>query len=81
MSFGQHLQKLRGEAGVSRRELARRAGVPESTLRSWESDRGFPGLQALLELARALGLPVERLAEGVEDPAEDEPGPGQTSDS
>jgi hypothetical protein len=30
-------------------------------------------MPALLRLARALGVRVERLAEGVEDPAEDEP--------
>jgi transcriptional regulator with XRE-family HTH domain len=52
--------------------LARKAGVPESTLRAWESDRGFPDLARLLQLAKALGVRVERLAEGVDDPAGDE---------
>jgi hypothetical protein len=32
MSFGQHLQALRGETGLSRGELARRARVRASTL-------------------------------------------------
>jgi transcriptional regulator with XRE-family HTH domain len=72
MSFGQHLRALRDEAGLPRAELALRAGVPASTLRSWENDRGFPGLAAGLRLAGALGVPVGRLAEGVEDPAEEE---------
>jgi transcriptional regulator with XRE-family HTH domain len=54
-------------------ELARRAGVPTSTLRGWEGDRGFPTLPAARRLAAALGVPVERFAEGVEDPGEDEP--------
>jgi hypothetical protein len=36
-------------------------------------DRGFPALPAALRLAGALGVPVERFAEGVEDPAEEEP--------
>jgi transcriptional regulator with XRE-family HTH domain len=66
MSFGQHLRGLRDGAGLSRSELARRAAVPVSTLRNWEADRGFPGLPALLRLAGALGVPVERFAEGVE---------------
>jgi transcriptional regulator with XRE-family HTH domain len=52
--------------------LARRAGVPVGTLRNWEADRGFPGLPALLRLAAALGVPVERFAEGVEDPVMDD---------
>jgi transcriptional regulator with XRE-family HTH domain len=75
MSFGQHLRGLREGAGLSRAELARKAGVPVSTLRNWEGDRGFPGLAASLRLAEALGVPVERFAEGVEDPGEDEPAP------
>jgi transcriptional regulator with XRE-family HTH domain len=75
MSFGGHLRGLREAAGLSRAGLARRAGVPASTLRNWENDRGFPGLAASLRLAAALGVPVERLAEGVDDPAEEEATP------
>jgi putative transcriptional regulator len=71
MSFGCHLRGLRAEAGLSRAELARRARIPVSTLRNGENDRGFPALSACLRLAEALGVPVQRLAEGVEDPAEE----------
>jgi transcriptional regulator with XRE-family HTH domain len=71
MSFGQHLRGLREGAGLSRQALARRAGIPVSTLRNWEGDRGMPGVPAALRLAEVLGVPVERFAEGVEDPAED----------
>jgi transcriptional regulator with XRE-family HTH domain len=77
MSFGQHMRGLREAAGLSRPELARRAAVPVSTLRNWEAGRGFPGLAALLRLAGALGVPVERFAEGVEDPAGEEAGPDE----
>ncbi len=72
MSFGGHLQTLRGEARLSRAELARRVGVPASTLRNWEHHRGFPRLRALLRMPEALGVTVERIAEGVEDPGEEE---------
>jgi transcriptional regulator with XRE-family HTH domain len=72
MSFGSHLRALREEAGLSRAEAARRAGVPVSTLRNWEGDRGMPGLPVSLRLAKVLRVPVERFAEGVEDPAEEE---------
>jgi transcriptional regulator with XRE-family HTH domain len=63
---------LREAAGLSQAALARRAGVPASTLRNWEADRGFPGVQAGLRLAAAQGVTLERLAEGVEDPGDDE---------
>jgi transcriptional regulator with XRE-family HTH domain len=74
MSLGGHLRMLREEAGVSRAELARRAGIPASTLRHWENDRGSPGVPAFLRVAEALGALAERLAEGVKDPAEALPG-------
>src|SRR5690349_587680 len=70
MSFSGHLRTLRQEAGLSRAGLARRAGVPVTTLRNWENGRGFPALPAFVRLAKALGVPPERLAEGVDDPAE-----------
>jgi transcriptional regulator with XRE-family HTH domain len=72
MSFGQHLRTLRAEAGLSRAKLARKANVPVSTLRNWEGDRGFPGAPAFMRLTEALGVPPERLAEGVDDPAGEE---------
>ena len=77
MSCGGHLRALRGEARLSRAELARRAGVPVSTLRHWENGRGFPAAPAFLRLAEALGVPAERLAEGVDDPAEEQDEPVQ----
>jgi transcriptional regulator with XRE-family HTH domain len=43
MSFDQHLPALREGAGLSRAELARKAGVRVSTLRDWEGDRAMPG--------------------------------------
>jgi transcriptional regulator with XRE-family HTH domain len=72
MSFGNHLRGLREAAGLSRAGLARRAAVPASTLRNWEGDRDFPGVRAGLRLAEALRVTPERLAEGVEDTAEEE---------
>ena len=73
MSFGRHMRTLREGAGLSRAELARRAGVPLSTLGNWEGNHGLPDLSALKRLAEALGVSVEKFAEGVEDPGGDEP--------
>jgi transcriptional regulator with XRE-family HTH domain len=68
-TVGQAARALRAEEALSRAEVARRVGVPGSTLRHWEGDRGMPGLPVLRRLAEALGVPLERFAEGVEDPA------------
>jgi transcriptional regulator with XRE-family HTH domain len=72
MSFGGHLRALREAAALSRADQGRRVGVPVSTLRNWEVDPGMPGLPVSLRLAEALGVPVERFTEGVEDPAGEE---------
>jgi transcriptional regulator with XRE-family HTH domain len=72
VGFGQRLRTWREPAGPSRAELAQRAGVPASTLRNWEGDRGFPGPRAFVNLAGALGVTQRRLAEGVEDPVDEE---------
>jgi len=55
MRFGGHLRALCGTASLPHAELARRAGVPVSTLRHWENDRGFPGMAASRRQAGALG--------------------------
>jgi len=73
MSFGEHLRGLREEAGISQAALARQAKIPVSTLGNWERDRGFPSAGAFLRLTEALGVSPERLAQGVEDPVDDEP--------
>jgi hypothetical protein len=75
---GDHVLRRAPEGVAARRgpvprAPARRAGVPAGTLRHWEGGRGFPGLAACLRLAKALGVSVERLAQGVEDPADEEP--------
>jgi transcriptional regulator with XRE-family HTH domain len=73
MTCGQRMRALRDKGGLTRAEAARRVGIAVSTLRNWENDWGFPRLPALVRLAEVLRVPVERFAEGAEDPAGDEP--------
>jgi transcriptional regulator with XRE-family HTH domain len=73
MSFGQHLQALRVKAGLSQAGLAARTGISVYTIQSWEIDRRAPGsLAILVKLTEGLNVPLEALAAGVADPAEDE---------
>jgi hypothetical protein len=58
-------------------DRARARGANRARATPLMQNGGFPGLPALLRLAGALGVPVERFAEGVEDPAGDEAGSGE----
>ena len=55
-TFGQRLQRLRSEAGLTQQQVADKAGVPLQTLRNWEHDRREPLVGAAFKLARALGV-------------------------
>lgn len=50
------------EAGLSRRELARRCGVPVRTLEAWASGKRIPrDVYQLYKVAQALGCHIEDL--------------------
>ncbi|MFC0504398.1 helix-turn-helix domain-containing protein [Micromonospora costi] len=57
------LRREREHAGLSRAELAHRAGIAESTLAQLEAGSGDPGVEALGSLATTLGVPLSRLVE------------------
>jgi transcriptional regulator with XRE-family HTH domain len=63
--FGQKLQQLRVNAGLSQAELAEKVGVSLKTLQGWEVGAGEPGSGALSKLAGALAVPQEELATGI----------------
>jgi transcriptional regulator with XRE-family HTH domain len=46
-------------------QLADAAGVPLKSLQNWETDHREPGLRPAARLAKALGVPVEELADTV----------------
>ena len=50
------LKKIRGEFGVSQRDLAKNAGIAFGTLQLLEGGRGNPSLEVLAKLAEALSL-------------------------
>jgi len=68
--FGQKLQQLRANAGLSQPELARRVGVSLGTLEDWETGGGEPGSGAVSKLAQALGVPEQELAAGLAESRE-----------
>jgi transcriptional regulator with XRE-family HTH domain len=71
MTFGQRLQELRTQAGLSQSQLADRSGIPVWTLRGYEQGRREPLWNVLFKLADALGVDCRAFAEcaGADAPA------------
>jgi DNA-binding XRE family transcriptional regulator len=60
--LGAALARIRQGQHLSQPELAQRAGVSLDTLRALEQHRsGNPGVFLIVDLAQALGVPVEEL--------------------
>jgi hypothetical protein len=49
------LRDIRRQAGLTQRELARRAGIPATVLSAYERGRREPGAEVFLALVRAAG--------------------------
>lgn len=55
VSSGPMIRDARGRARLSQTDLARRAGVAQSVISAYESDRREPGLRTLTKLIEATG--------------------------
>ncbi|MBI1917670.1 MAG: helix-turn-helix transcriptional regulator [Planctomycetes bacterium] len=69
MSFAKRLRELRQERGLSRVELAGRAGLGPKTVRDYEQGLREPTLRSAFKLAEVLGVPVEDFKDGVAEDA------------
>jgi len=56
-----NVRRLRERAGLSLRELATRAAISTSTLSTIESGGGNPGVETLVSISSALGVPFSEL--------------------
>ena len=57
--FGERLQKLRSEKGLSQAQLSTRLGVSASQIANYEMERRFPSLQTLIDISRVLGVSTD----------------------
>lgn len=57
-----HLRKLRLAAGISLRELARQISQQPTNVSYWERTGKTPRSEVLVDMAKALGVPVEEHA-------------------
>jgi transcriptional regulator with XRE-family HTH domain len=60
--MGERLQKLRLAKGLSQSQLAKAAGIPAGTLKSWEHGRRTMLFDAAVKLADALDVSLDELA-------------------
>ena len=61
MTFGQKLQTLRKEAGLSQEALAETLGVSRQAVSTWERDSGYPETEKLLAIARLFHVTLDAL--------------------
>ncbi len=61
MGFGLMLKTLREKAGLTQEKLAKQAGLSLRSIQNWEQGHRTPRAQIVLALARAIGVPVEKL--------------------
>lgn len=66
-SFGEKLNIYRKRIGMSRKELAKRVGVSESTIARYETGKSIPSAMVYNELASVFGESLNRML-NLEDP-------------
>jgi transcriptional regulator with XRE-family HTH domain len=59
--FGEALEILMDEVGVSTDELARRISTDPKTIRNWRHGKNLPNVERAVEVAHALGVTPARL--------------------
>ena len=64
-TLGGRLSRARDAVGLSAAQLARRIGVPSSTIQAWESDRSQPRANRLSMLAGVLNVSLSWLLHGI----------------
>lgn len=61
MTFGEKLQKLRREAGLSQEELAERLEVSRQAVSKWERDSGYPETEKIIRMGRLFHVTMDYL--------------------
>lgn len=63
MSFSERLYTLRKLYGLSQQQLAKKAGVSQSSINYWEKGERVPGIGQIEKISKALDVPISALLE------------------
>lgn len=66
MEFGDKLQQLRKQKGLTQEELAAALYVSRTAVSKWESGRGYPGIDSLQVIAEYFSVSIDDLLSGRE---------------
>lgn len=61
MTFGEKLQELRKQVGLSQEQLAEKCSISRQSVSKWELGQGYPETEKLLVLCRALNVDLDYL--------------------
>ena len=61
MTVGQRLTSLRKQQGYNRTQFAEKIGIPQTTLRNYETDAREPGHKYLIQMAHEFNVSVDYL--------------------
>lgn len=61
MTFGEKIQKLRREAGLSQESFAEQLGVSRQAVSKWETDRGYPETEKMIRISKLFHVTLDYL--------------------
>lgn len=64
MEFGEKLQELRKNKGITQEELAEALYVSRTAVSKWESGRGYPSIDSLKDISKFFSVSIDDLLSG-----------------
>ena len=61
MTFGEKIQKLRKEAGLSQEELSYQLKVSRQAISKWENDSGYPETEKIIRMSKIFNVTLDYL--------------------
>ncbi len=61
MTFGEKIQKLRKEAGLSQKELSYQLEVSRQAISKWERDNGYPETEKIVRMSKLFNVSLDYL--------------------